>query len=89
MKIKYKIIRDVNISGKINGDFVMAEPHAMEVYIERGQVEEVPGEPIITTNTFSKTGLEKDSETFMCTTCSREFKTYRGLKTHKRSCKKK
>lgn len=37
----YKIIGDVNISGKTKGDTIEAEPHAMEVYLSKGTVEEV------------------------------------------------
>jgi len=37
--MNYKIIGDVNISGKKIGDIVEAEPHAMEIYLQRGQVE--------------------------------------------------
>lgn len=39
--MKYKIIEDVNISGKTKGDIIEAEEHAMAVYISKGQVEEV------------------------------------------------
>ena len=39
--MKYKIIGDINISGKTKGDTFEAEPHAVELYLERGQIEEV------------------------------------------------
>lgn len=37
--MRYKIIRDVNISGKTSGDIIDVEPHAVEAYLERGEVE--------------------------------------------------
>ena len=39
--MKYKIIGDINISGKVKGDVVEAEAHAMEVYLKNGTVEQV------------------------------------------------
>ena len=39
--MKYKIIEDVNISGSVKGDIIDSEPHAMELYIKRGQVKEI------------------------------------------------
>ena len=39
--MKYKIIGDVNISGKVKDDTFDAEPHAMELYLKRGDVREV------------------------------------------------
>ena len=37
----YKIIKVVDISGNNLGDIFEAEPHAMEAYIKRNEVEEV------------------------------------------------
>jgi len=37
--MRYKIIQDVDISGNKRGDYIEAEPHAMEEYIAKGQVE--------------------------------------------------
>jgi|15BtaG_2_1085339.scaffolds.fasta_scaffold122376_2 hypothetical protein len=42
--MKYKIIKDVNISGSIEGDVIEREPHAVEEYIKRGELEEVKEE---------------------------------------------
>jgi len=42
--MRYKIIGDVNISGNVEGDYFEAQPHAMELYLERGQIEEVKEE---------------------------------------------
>lgn len=39
--MKYKIIGDVNISGNRLGDIIEREPHAVEEYLKRGEVEEV------------------------------------------------
>lgn len=43
--MRYKVIGDVNISGNVEGDFFEAEPHAVEEYIKKGQIEEVKPEP--------------------------------------------
>ena len=39
--MKYKIIEEVNISGKGKGDLIEAEEHAMELYLKRGQVKKM------------------------------------------------
>ena len=36
--MKYKIIEDVNISGYKKGDVFEAEPHAVELYLEKKQI---------------------------------------------------
>ncbi|MCP4665305.1 MAG: hypothetical protein GY849_02975 [Deltaproteobacteria bacterium] len=43
--MNYKIIADVNISGNKIGDTIEAEPHAMEAYIARNEVELVVEAP--------------------------------------------
>jgi len=43
--MKYKIIGDVNISGNVEGDVFEAEPHAVAVYLEKGEVVEVKATP--------------------------------------------
>ena len=51
--MKYTITGDANISGKKIGDIIEAEPHAMEIYLQRGQVEvfneEATTEPVAET----------------------------------------
>ena len=37
----YKIVADINVSGKTKGDTFEAEPHAVALYLERGQIEEI------------------------------------------------
>jgi len=39
--MKYKIVGDIDISGKGKGDTIVAEAHAMEVYLKNSEVEEV------------------------------------------------
>jgi len=39
--MRYKIIEDINISGKGKGDVIEAEPHAMDAYLLKEQVEEI------------------------------------------------
>jgi hypothetical protein len=41
--MRYKIIGDVNISGNVEGDYFEAEQHAVALYLERGQIEEIKG----------------------------------------------
>jgi len=43
--MRYKIIEDINISNNFKGDYFEAEPHAVELYLERKQIEEVKPEP--------------------------------------------
>ena len=51
--MKYTITGDACISGKKIGDIIEAEPHAMEIYLQRGQVEvfneEATIEPVVET----------------------------------------
>jgi len=39
--MKYKIVGDIDISGKGKGDTIVAEAHAMEVYLKNGDVKPV------------------------------------------------
>ena len=39
--MRYKILADIDISGKTKGDMFDAEPQAVATYLEKNQIEEV------------------------------------------------
>jgi len=80
--MKYKVLQEVFGEGYKFGEIIEREPHAMELHLNRGEVEvlEVVADvkPIV-----DKVEKIVDSE---CKKCGRSFKSERGLKIHSNTC---
>jgi len=95
--MKFRVLKN-NVFGEgyLQGDIIEREPHAMDVYLSREEVEEVKEVEVkveksidVVKKAIKEIKEDKKNGAIVCDKCNKEFKSKGGLTVHKRTCKKK